>query len=300
MKDRTPPESGTPPLVPDTPMTFENPPVPEGINVSERHPLRAFFTQGGLAVGIFACCLAVLSAVAGLLAPHVPFSWERKAAAGLFSDEPPTPEEQALRRLAERVAGALDMPADMPIVIHYDPDDTVNAGATLGGHIVVFRGILRHLESEDELAALLAHEIAHVKHRDVVRGLSRGLAAMLLLSGVDSVGPVFSGVGQAATLSFSRAQERRADVESANATAALYGHTAGALTLFARLRDKVSAGPLDELGALELTRSHPNFGHRIETVRLRSRELGRPESGRLTPLPEVLRKAREGKRGEKP
>ena len=52
------------------------------------------------------------------------------------------------------------------------------------------------LGSEDELAMLLAHEIAHVKHRDVARGLLRGLGVMLLMAGVESVGPVLGGVEQ--------------------------------------------------------------------------------------------------------
>ena len=285
---------------PDAPVEIGNPPVPEGINVSERHPLRAFFVQGGLAVGIFALCLGILGFAAGLLAPHVPFSWEQKAAANFFPDKPATPEEQELRRLADRVTQVMDMPAGMSVVIHYDPADTVNAFATMGGHMVVFRGILKHLESEDELAALLAHEIGHVKHRDAVRGLLRGLAAMLLFSGVDSVGPVFSGVGDATALRYSRKQESRADEESANATAALYGHTAGAVSLFIRLRDKVAGGPDGQSALLELTRSHPNFNHRIEAVRMRSRELGCPDSGTLTPLPEVLRRLRDDKPANRP
>ncbi|HWP68404.1 MAG TPA: M48 family metalloprotease, partial [Rectinemataceae bacterium] len=40
--------------------------------------------------------------------------------------------------------------------------DEVNAFATPGGHILVARGLLRLVQSEDELAAVLAHEIAHV------------------------------------------------------------------------------------------------------------------------------------------
>ena len=271
---------------------YSNPPIPEGINVSAQHPVRAFFVQGGLAVGIFALCLGLLSLLAGLIAPHLPFSWEQRAAARFFPDEPATPEEQELRRLADRVVQAMGMPPEMPVVIHYQEDEAVNAGATLGGHIVVFRGILRLLESEDELAALLAHEIAHVKHRDVAQGVLRGLATMLLFAGVDAVSPVFSGVSGAVTQSFSRKQESRADSEAVAAVAALYGHTAGASRLFTRLRDKASGGQIE---SLELTRSHPNFTRRIDAVQTQSQALGRPETGPLTPLSEVLRKAGQDK-----
>ena len=282
MPERPPPSA----RLPDAPMRIENPPVPEGINAPDRHrPLRDFFVQGTLALGVFALCLLVLSAVAGLLAPRLPFSWEHRAAARFWSPVPASPEEAALNELAARVAHAMGLPADMPIVIHYWPDDcTINAAATLGGHIVVYRGLLRQMESEDELAALLAHEIAHVQHRDVARGVLRGIAAALLLAGVDSVSPVFSGATSLATLSFSREQERQADAAAARATAALYGHTGGAIALFSRLREIPGA----QAQGLELARSHPDFPRRLQTVRTQSRQLGAPETGTLTPLPAAL------------
>lgn len=291
-------ERPSPARLPDAPMRIENPPVPEGINVSGQHPLRDFFVQGTLAVGVFAVCLLLLGTLAGLLAPHVPFAWEQRAVARFWPQVPTSPEEAALNELAARVAHAMGLPADMPIVIHYWPDDcTINAAATLGGHIVVYRGLLRQMESEDELAALLAHEIAHVQHRDVARGFLRGIAAALLLAGVDSVSPVFSGIGTAATQSFSREQESLADAAAARATAALYGHTGGALALFSRLQDQFPHGLLD---GLELARSHPDFPRRIETVRAQSRQLARPETGTLTPLPAALRTLREAENNCRP
>ncbi len=47
----------------------------------------------------------------------------------------------------------------------------INAFASPGGHILVTRGLLSKVESEDELAAVLAHEIAHVS-------LGHGLASI--------------------------------------------------------------------------------------------------------------------------
>ena len=282
MPERPPPPSAR---LPDAPMRIENPPLPEGINAPDRHrPLRDFFVQGTLALGVFALCLLVLSAVAGLLAPRLPFSWEHRAAASFWQHAPASPEEAALNELAARVAHAMALPPDMPVTIHYWPACEINAAASLGGHIVVLGGILRRMQSEDELAALLAHEIAHVQHRDVARGVLRGIAAALLLAGVDSVSPVFSGATSLATLSFSREQERQADAAAARATAALYGHTGGAIALFSRLREIPGA----QAQGLELARSHPDFARRIETVRAQAQALGRAQTGALTPLPAAL------------
>ena len=266
-------------------MEYSNPPVPEGINSDGSRPVREFFLKGGMTVGIFALCLICIGWIASLAAPFVPFAWEARAASRFFPETPPGPEEQELRRLAARLTAAMDLPEGMRITVHYNSGATVNAFAAPGGHIVVFRGILERLGSEDELAMLLAHEIAHVKHRDVARGMLRGLGVMLLMAGVESVGPVLGGVEQMGSLSFSRRQERRADREATRAVAALYGHTGGAIRLFENLKQAVYG---DKRELPELVSSHPDFAHRIARIREQSRELGRPANGELTPLSGVL------------
>ncbi len=44
-------------------------------------------------------------------------------------------------------------------------DDTINAFAAPGGYVFITRGLLDVLESEAELAGVLAHEIQHVEHK---------------------------------------------------------------------------------------------------------------------------------------
>lgn len=51
--------------------------------------------------------------------------------------------------------------------------DEVNAFACPGGTILITRGMLRAVRTEDELAAVLAHEVAHVNHRDGVAAISK-------------------------------------------------------------------------------------------------------------------------------
>jgi beta-barrel assembly-enhancing protease len=63
---------------------------------------------------------------------------------------------------------------------HFYLDDSpylVNAFALPGGGIVVGRGLLNLLESEDELAAVLGHEITHVDDRHAIERLQYELAA---------------------------------------------------------------------------------------------------------------------------
>ena len=56
---------------------------------------------------------------------------------------------------------------DWEVVVINSPD--TNAGALPGGKFVVFTGLLRLLDDEDELAAVIAHEVAHVVARHHVR-----------------------------------------------------------------------------------------------------------------------------------
>jgi Zn-dependent protease with chaperone function len=91
-----------------------------------------------------------------------------------------------------------------------------NAFAFPGGFVVLTRGLIESAESPDEVAGVLAHEIAHVYERHVMTGIVRG--ALLSAIWAASVGD-FSGLMvidpttafQIATLKFSREDEAEAD-----------------------------------------------------------------------------------------
>jgi predicted Zn-dependent protease len=98
-----------------------------------------------------------------------------------------------------------------------------NAFAFPGGYIYITRGLLALLNSEDELAGVIGHEIGHVVARHRVQQIARegrGSNITNLVSGVTGpVGPVVARiVGDAGELvtgymfaSYSREQEREAD-----------------------------------------------------------------------------------------
>lgn len=51
----------------------------------------------------------------------------------------------------------------LPWTIHYDPHPGIHSGFALpGGHIVIWGGIISYMTTEDELAAIIAHEIKHI------------------------------------------------------------------------------------------------------------------------------------------
>jgi predicted Zn-dependent protease len=63
-----------------------------------------------------------------------------------------------------------------------------NAFASMGGHVYITRGMLADLNSEAELAGVLAHEIAHISHRHVPKQMTRAFGYQLLGLGAMALG----------------------------------------------------------------------------------------------------------------
>jgi predicted Zn-dependent protease len=73
--------------------------------------------------------------------------------------------EAYLSQVGARVAA--NAHRKLPYKFHYIADDNfVNAFALPGGHVYVGSGLLGLMDSEDELAAVLGHEIEHIDHYD--------------------------------------------------------------------------------------------------------------------------------------
>ena len=276
--------------------SLENRLPAEGINSGDEHPLREFAWLVGASLVTLAAVVVLVGWGARWLAPRLPFAAE-VALAQRVLDEPTSAvnpahalRSTALQALAERIAAKIVLPEGMRLVVTYDDAPLVNAYATIGGRIRVFKGLLQKLDSEDALAALLAHEIAHVKHRHVAANAGRGVALSLLLglvsadAGAAVARSVLGTATSLALLGYSREQEARADDEALAAVVALYGHGRGVVDLFASLHlASADAGvPIDVLS------SHPLTAARVEAVRQRALHAGWPMTGELTALPPAL------------
>ncbi|MEX2327557.1 MAG: M48 family metalloprotease, partial [Pseudomonadales bacterium] len=110
--------------------------------------------------------------------------------------------QEYIDRVGQRVAAQSSRPE---LEYHFTilNDEMINAFALPGGYIYVTRGILMHLNSEAELAAVLGHEIAHVTEKHALRNQTRGKALGVLSTvaavvtgtpGVYELGNIFGGV----------------------------------------------------------------------------------------------------------
>jgi hypothetical protein len=193
------------------------PPVDPEVDLlfPRRHGYGGWVDRVGLwpAVAAFAAISGAVVALGyfapTLLAPLVPESVERAYGDALVGDFGgkycAAPAGSAA---LARLVGALDPQPDTLRVRVVDVP-IVNAAALPAGQIVIFRPLLTTVESSDELAGILAHEIAHVRKRHVTAALVRQFGFGLLSSMIG--GNVGGQVDGFVALSFTRRAEGEAD-----------------------------------------------------------------------------------------
>jgi predicted Zn-dependent protease len=283
---------------------FENRQPDETVNYSTEHPLKEFAWLLGGVAAVVALAVALAGYFAGELAARVPFRVEKEYAGGItrhWEEQRLTPEaaeaRAALRAIAAKLVPAMALPPGTDVTVHYADDRTVNAMATLGGNVVFYRGLLERLDSEDAVATVLAHEIAHAKLRHPASALGRGVAVGIVLSAVSSgMGRNVGGdpvqlAGMLPLLKYNRDQERDADAEALAAVAAVYGHVGGARQVFAVL------GKLgrDESARIAILETHPLGSERLERVDALARSRGWAPDGPQRELPAALAKLKPAK-----
>ena len=127
------------------------------------------------------------------------------------------PELQAyVNRVGQRLVAASDKP-DMTFTFTVIDNPDINAFATPGGYIYVNRGLLAYLDSEAELAGVLAHEIGHVTARHAARQQTATITSQVLattayiLTGSGDLAQASSMYGTELVRGYGREHELEAD-----------------------------------------------------------------------------------------
>ncbi|RUO62166.1 M48 family metalloprotease [Pseudidiomarina insulisalsae] len=171
-----------------------------------------------------------------------------------------------------------------PFTFFWVNQDQINAFAFFGGHIGINTGLLAETRNESELASVLAHEIAHVSQRHIVRNME-AMERTSPLSIVTLLGAILVGIanpeaGMAAaqasvagmqqrSINYTRLFEQEADRIGLTILANSGFDPMGAPDFFGRLAEKyryVSKPP-------EMLLTHPLSESRIADTRLRAEQL---------------------------
>ena len=170
-------------------------------------------------------------------------------------------------------SGAVEHKKDFPwqIKIINDPK-TLNAFCTPGGYIYVYSGLIKYLDSEDQLAGVMAHEMGHADRRHSTNQMIETYGLQLVLSVAGSAiaskqsnqttqQAVLTGaqvLGALGSLRFSRAHETEADNQSVKYLCNTPYNAAGAAGFFEKLGNAGSPP--------EFLSTHPSPANRVVNI----------------------------------
>lgn len=146
--------------------------------------------------------------------------------------------------------------------------DEVNAFAAPGGYIYVTKGLMKMIESDDELAGVIAHEMGHVDKKHSVRQAEKAGLLTILVAGLglnkktQKYAPYAAIAAYFTNLKFSRDDEYEAD-----SCAVKYSHAAGynpngLITFFNKINNDSKASKVTKYFS-----THPPTNDRIKKVR---------------------------------
>ena len=139
-----------------------------------------------------------------------PIMLRQVALEGTVVEEPVVVD--AFAALLARLSPELgDLPLEPEVILVDSP--VVNAAALPGALVCVYTGLVRMLETPEQMAAVLAHELVHVERRDAVAQLAREIGMAAITSAVSGGGDNAAQalLRSAIDLHYSRAAEDRAD-----------------------------------------------------------------------------------------
>ena len=172
------------------------------------------------------------------------------------------------RRLADQAA------SHVPITVRVLDLDVVNAFALPGGQILVFNGLLDYAEGPEEVAGVLAHEMAHVVRRHPVQVWVKAAGAGALISLL--VGDVTGGVVIAtlAELTLRASYAQPAETEADRIAFDLLAAAGIDARPLADFFDRLPSLGEELEAALSIIATHPPTPERSAMIRAQAKRLG--------------------------
>jgi beta-barrel assembly-enhancing protease len=192
-----------------------------------------------------------------------------------FSKE--LPSTQAVQIYLNKVGARVSVGASrkLPYQFHYVSDpDFVNAFALPGGHVFIGAGLMSLMDSEDELANVLGHEVEHIDHYHCAERVQMQAALQKLPLGELAAVPV-----EVFEAGYNKSQELEADREGTRLAVKAHYSPLGAVRMFQTFdllmgkSDGRAQSPEEELSDLAMQtlegyfRSHPEPSERIAQIK---------------------------------
>lgn len=255
--------------------------------VGSRRSLWLFFVTLLLLIGLpIGWVVMQRGAIARSLAEKVPVDWEQRLGEDAFTQirlQGQIVDDPVALKTLERVTGPLLKGIGTQryaFQFHISKDTNINAFALPGGHVVVNRGLIQAAKRPEELAGVLAHELAHVTERHSLRQIIESAGTSLLIQAVFSdasgiLGTVGSGTQFLVQQKFSRDFEREADDVGWKYLVDARIDPKGMIEFFQRLEslEKSAAAMAAMNGSLNFLSTHPATRERIERLETKLRAM---------------------------
>jgi predicted Zn-dependent protease len=247
-------------------------------------------------VGMVVLLFSQKSRLARLAANHVPIAVEEQFGDAVFQSiqkqtkiiEDPRWTAQ-LESVTVRLLPAVTN-SGYKFQFHVADAADLNAFAIPGGHVVVHTGLLKAVKRPEELAGVLAHEMAHVTRRhslrNMIEALGLGLIAQTLFG--DASGLVAAAAEGSQSLlrqKFSRDTEREADDAGWDLLISANIDPRGMIDFFRTMQMDLARNPAAAAadGGLSFLSTHPATAERI--ARLEAKWTASPRKTGFTALP---------------
>ncbi len=250
---------------------------PSRLHLWERLTLKRLAIFAVLLVAASVLLRAALPVAADLAANLIPTSWERQIgetayqqSRGLFLHETTLPAERqdAIRVVYDRLLAASDLDYRPDLYLVSSDLIGANALALPGGPVLATDGMVGLASSDEELAGVLAHEIAHIEARHDLRKALRFGGWVLLANIVfaDS-GSLISEAGSLAALTAGQAYSRSFEAEADRRAVVVLRKAGMEVEPFIAVMTKLGrhCGPSCDRDSLWA--AHPPMSERIETLR---------------------------------
>jgi beta-barrel assembly-enhancing protease len=175
-----------------------------------------------------------------------------------------TEANEALQSMWTRICETNQLDSSS-VKVHLVNNDEINAYAFPGGHILIHSGLVQILESPEELAGVLGHEVAHVQLNHISKKLAKEVGVSILLSaagGGSAAGEAIKEIlSQLSSSAYDRSLEKEADLKSVEYLKNAGINPSAMIGVMEKLESEVQSDLPSWLG------SHPDLSERKEYLK---------------------------------
>lgn len=144
-------------------------------------------------------------------------------------------------------------------------NEEINAFALPNRNIIIFSGLIKNSDSHQQLAGVIAHEIAHIELNHVMKKLIKELGLSVVLSSTtgNNGNLAKEGAKILSSTAFDRQMEREADLKAADYLTSANVNP----SIFADFLDKLYDNESELINYLQWISTHPNSDDRARVIR---------------------------------